>query len=418
MAAPTVTETISHTAQRRTLVFVVLLLLSTLLVFAAVRPLTVSGQGGLPPLPTDANDAVLLFPNAQDSNTVDEAGPSQRYLFLARRGDSIRIVMRRTNGDLNPALELTDVNGEVLETRRADLSGRNSVLPFTIPADGWYYVEAGREDGTEGDTNGEFTLLLEGASPALYELLPAGVPPTIEGRIVLHEAQIEQSEATVEDSYLLPLVTGQTLTVAVSGVESASVQIITSSGDVLAEGTESAFYTARSSQWVVVVVGQSSPSAYTVLFAGENGVEVAFAPSYLQDLVTATPLPTATITPSSTGYMSRLRPVAVICGRDGARHRQRAEQSPPQWSKPQQPRDHTHSTGRRISGARRTNLHTGNGMVAGKLAKHRRVDSRRCRWRILFGATSFSARIPACMSGRIADTTFCWYACACIGNGS
>jgi hypothetical protein len=284
-----------------------------LLVLISLSLSKLSAQGGLPPLPLDTDGAVVMFPDAVQSGAITANSATIRYIFLAREGDAIRITMQRSEGDLNPFLRLTSEDGTEIDSRGADLSGRNSVLQYTIPADGWYYLEAGREGETQGDSTGLYTLTLTGTDHSIYELLPAGAPPTSTNAMEI----LLSANATLEPSqqYLVPLADGETLRVAAN----AAITLYDAEGTVVAESANSELtYTTVDADWLVLSV--DSPTTAEI----ETSSSGLFVAMVLNELVTITPsitptftlTPTLTLTPTVTlTPIPTIPPTTVVCNR-------------------------------------------------------------------------------------------------------
>jgi len=97
----------------------------------------------------------------QDAITADD--PDSLFAFWGVEGDSISIVMNRSEGTLDPVLELLD--NERLRIVRDDDggSGINAVLEnFSLPYTGVYYIRATRYEGSakSSESSGRFNLIL------------------------------------------------------------------------------------------------------------------------------------------------------------------------------------------------------------------------------------------------------------------
>lgn len=95
---------------------------------------------------------------------LDEALPTDRWLFDAPAGATYTITMRALSGDLDPALRLIAPDGSVLaENDDADdttLGLDAQIGGVTLPAAGTYLLEAARFTGT-----GDYALTVESAAP-------------------------------------------------------------------------------------------------------------------------------------------------------------------------------------------------------------------------------------------------------------
>lgn len=124
---------------------------------------------------------------------INNTTPNQDYIFSGVGQDTVRISMTALpDSELDSYLQLLDIEGDMLAENDDIDPGiiRNSLLQFTLPADGEYIIRATRYGGTTAppDTEGEYELVLEFIDPTLV-----GVNQTI-----------------------LPITDGQTITNAVS----------------------------------------------------------------------------------------------------------------------------------------------------------------------------------------------------------
>lgn len=97
------------------------------------------------------------------SGTIDDVYSTRFFWFQARRGDVITVSLAHQSGNLDPLLMLA--NNNLLTLAEDDNSGDNRnarIVAFTIPITGDYYLLATRKGGQDGQTNGEFTLQLNG----------------------------------------------------------------------------------------------------------------------------------------------------------------------------------------------------------------------------------------------------------------
>jgi len=86
------------------------------------------------------------------------------FCFNGREGDEITLDVRATSGDLDTRLIIADI--EVTETLAEnddrETGNTDSLLEYTVEADGPYLIAVGRFQGEEGSTTGEFELAIEG----------------------------------------------------------------------------------------------------------------------------------------------------------------------------------------------------------------------------------------------------------------
>lgn len=95
--------------------------------------------------------------------TIDDEVPHRYYRFDAQRGDVITVTMRADQGNLDPVVKLMDAS--LVELAQDDNSGGGGdarIAGFTIPETGIYHLVATRFRELEGQTDGEFSLQLNG----------------------------------------------------------------------------------------------------------------------------------------------------------------------------------------------------------------------------------------------------------------
>jgi hypothetical protein len=86
------------------------------------------------------------------------------YQFEGTAGDQVRIVVERMTETLDPVVVLRDADNHNLPGATnddANTSTRDSLLTYTLPADGKYIVGVTRFGARDGTTTGDFRLLLE-----------------------------------------------------------------------------------------------------------------------------------------------------------------------------------------------------------------------------------------------------------------
>jgi len=97
---------------------------------------------------------------------INNTTPIFHYTFQAQVGDTVRIRLRSTSGDLDPFLILLGPNDqEIQRNDDAQTTTRDSAIETTILADGTYTIVATRYLENEGQTAGEFGLTLEKVTP-------------------------------------------------------------------------------------------------------------------------------------------------------------------------------------------------------------------------------------------------------------
>jgi len=103
------------------------------------------------------------------------------YSFDVVAGDEVTITMETTTGDLDPFLNLYNLNGEILQFNDDAEEGttRNAEITFTAETDATFIVEATRFERDEGTTSGTYrlTLDIDGALETPTEVDPQTLPP-------------------------------------------------------------------------------------------------------------------------------------------------------------------------------------------------------------------------------------------------
>jgi hypothetical protein len=111
---------------------------------------------------TPLNARLIDYGMTLDGSISD--GINARYFwFQARRGDVITVTLTQETGNLDPLLTLA--NSDLLTLAQDDDSGDNRdarIAAFTIPITGTYYLVATRHGEQNGQTDGDFTLELNG----------------------------------------------------------------------------------------------------------------------------------------------------------------------------------------------------------------------------------------------------------------
>ncbi len=130
-----------------------------------------------------------LQPGAVEGN-INDRFPSVRYAYSAAAGESVRLRMESTSGDLDPVLTLLQPDGSVIARNDDEATGsRSAALGVTLPAAGVYTIEASRylpDSKNTSGSSGTFRLTLDVAGAAanpgddpLNSAPPFAVPYTI-----------------------------------------------------------------------------------------------------------------------------------------------------------------------------------------------------------------------------------------------
>ena len=123
-------------------------------------------DGSTPPpttdTPTETGNSLTYDSSVTGSISNDEF--EIEYTFEGRASDVVSIQLRATSGDLDTYLVLLDPNGRILEINddiSASLGDFNSAIDgIRLPTDGIYMIVAGRFNGVDGTSTGNFELTL------------------------------------------------------------------------------------------------------------------------------------------------------------------------------------------------------------------------------------------------------------------
>lgn len=109
-------------------------------------------------------DMIRLEYGSVVQGTISSTTPQVVYAFVGRKGDAVTVTMDRASGNLDARVVILDANQRQLASDDDSGEGQNSLLHFTVPATGVYYLAATRFSGTDGDPNttGTYTLTLAG----------------------------------------------------------------------------------------------------------------------------------------------------------------------------------------------------------------------------------------------------------------
>lgn len=135
--------------------------------------LTLTADGGTPGPPAGTTglrwfadelpaDVFLLTYNTPAEGAINADNVDDWYIFRGRAGDSLTIRLNHTNGDLDPLVIVTDINGYELATND-DIDGAQdaAIVDFVLPADGTYLIRATRYGFANGLSSGGYALLIE-----------------------------------------------------------------------------------------------------------------------------------------------------------------------------------------------------------------------------------------------------------------
>ncbi len=125
--------------------------------------ITTTTSGDIPVLGGSVDDpwtaAALLTPGMVVRNTIDAANWAWSYAIDGQAGQTISVRMESDgSGDLDCFLALVDDNETILSQDDDSGGGTNSLLTYTLPSAGRYYLVATRYNADTGQTSGGFVL--------------------------------------------------------------------------------------------------------------------------------------------------------------------------------------------------------------------------------------------------------------------
>lgn len=104
-------------------------------------------------------DVLRISYNTTLTGSIDDVTPDVLYAFYGAAGDVVSLTLIRTDGNLDPLLELLDANQARLRLDDDSAEAQNARIDdYVLPASGVYYVRAARFDGSE--TSGSYALTL------------------------------------------------------------------------------------------------------------------------------------------------------------------------------------------------------------------------------------------------------------------
>lgn len=124
--------------------------LTLLLVISGILPVLAAPRHQAPPEPINYEDTV--------TGTISEIQPEARYVIEATQGDRLVAIASTTNGDLDPFLTLTSVEGTLLASDDNSGGGTVAQITFVVPANGAYLISVTRSAAGAGNTTGDYQL--------------------------------------------------------------------------------------------------------------------------------------------------------------------------------------------------------------------------------------------------------------------
>ena len=112
---------------------------------------------------TVPEDVMTINYGTSITGNIGDDNPEDLYAFYAQQGDTITLLMNRTDGNLDSVIELLDNLQQRILRDDDGGNGQNArVERYNIPYTGLYYIRTQRYDGTNGDptTTGSYVMVL------------------------------------------------------------------------------------------------------------------------------------------------------------------------------------------------------------------------------------------------------------------
>ena len=225
-----------------------------------------------------------LLPGSVEGN-INDRFPSVRYSFSAADGESVRLRMEPTSGDLDPVLTLINPDGVIIARNDDEATGsRSSALAITLPAAGVYIIDASRflpDSKSAPRSSGTFRLTLDVAgttantsSDPLASAPPFAVPFTL-----LPLQTVSQGGIAADAPFVYYAVAGQAgdllrvIMTATSGDLTPAVRVLDDraepvSGEPQARSGEAiAFAPLTRTGWVLIEASAAAGAGSYDLFA-------------------------------------------------------------------------------------------------------------------------------------------------------
>ncbi len=149
----------------------------TLIMGALLLLLTVSGITFAVP-PHQAPPEPIVYGDTA-TGSISEIQTEARYVVEAAQGDRLVALASTTNGDLDPLLNLTSVEGTLLASDDNGGGGTTAQITFVVPASAAYLIVVTRSPEGAGNTTGDFQLTVtNAAAPVATEATPEVEIPT------------------------------------------------------------------------------------------------------------------------------------------------------------------------------------------------------------------------------------------------
>jgi hypothetical protein len=114
------------------------------------------------------------------AGSLSDSPPSHLWTLNATAGQNVIVAMDRTSGNLNAHVRILDANGNVIDGDDDSGGDQNALLMTTLPADGTYTIQAGR-NALSGSNAGDYVMALTCPPPmdAVAVNPPIDQPPAL-----------------------------------------------------------------------------------------------------------------------------------------------------------------------------------------------------------------------------------------------
>lgn len=292
-------------------------------------------------------------PSGVEGN-INNTIPAVRYTFQATAGDSARILMTNTSGNLDPFLLFFGPDDEQLAFNDDYQTGlRDALIEMTLSVDGIYTIEATRFQQAEGRTSGTYRLTLTIAGRVVTPggaADPLAAPPPFGVDFALAAYQDTQAGAlddlTPRRYYAVGGQQGDLVRVTMARTSGDLIPQITLRGQDLTiisreaqtrEAETAAYATLPETGWYLIEAGgRAGRGSFTLYIQGLQGGVLQFGQSVSGELTAAAPASSyifsarigdqafVTVTPANSSAIPQvtlldlsLRPVAEVTGEAG-----------------------------------------------------------------------------------------------------
>lgn len=213
------------------------------------------------------------------TGTINSSNFQVAYIFEGQSGDVVSIRINATSGNLDTTLLLSDPRGEFLAFND-DFDGLNSaIIDVVLPQDGSYTITAGRYQGANGSTSGDYELELtaDGIDVVIDEPDATPEAPTTTDATgadaVVYTDEI--SDANFERTYTFEGSSGDVVTIemiADSGTLDSLLILVGPSGNEVARNDDQSL---TSTDALLPDLTLSETGTYTIIatrYQGENGL--------------------------------------------------------------------------------------------------------------------------------------------------